>query len=296
MLKTVRVALAAIVAVTGAVALAPNSSADTAVDVYSTPGVHNVNGRQWRTTCEPYSVTQRCRTEIQATVVSWDGAKFVQKTDWAFNNLTYLPSPRATWKGNPLAASGTFASAGRQWRTECDTAATGRGACRSYIQADVIAKTAAGFQWQTQWVFNSMVRFSTSAPAPTPTPSEPVFELPGVDIAPADAPDVAGWDKEAFDGIVLYSKEVGTQYAFVVAQALGDVEGGADFFIQDLTEVQKVGSATCGVVTETDEEGEFSMDVCVFTTTKYGVVLVTADGTTKAELHEVVGVLSTKLP
>ncbi|MBB1509763.1 hypothetical protein [Tessaracoccus sp. MC1756] len=292
MFKTVRVALAALVAVTGAVVLAPNASAEPVVDVYSTPGVHTVNGRHWRTGCEPYSVTQRCRTEIMATVVSWDGARFVQKNGWVFNNLTYLPSPRETWKGNPLASHNMngFVSGGRNWRTECDTPTTGRGGCRSYIQADVIAKTASGFQWQTQWVFNSMVRFSTNAPAPT----EPQ-EIP---ISASDAPAIAGWEKTAVDGMIFYDKDSGTRYALVMAVAVGEVDGGEAYFIGDMTNLEKVGSATCGTISDVDEEsGEpFTMEACVLTTPKYGVVLLIAESATKAELHEVAAAVDAQLP
>src|SRR5690606_20558620 len=39
------------------------------VDLYSTPGYHDVNGRRWFTICEPYSQTVRCRTSIMATTV-----------------------------------------------------------------------------------------------------------------------------------------------------------------------------------------------------------------------------------
>ncbi|MEO7587483.1 MAG: glycosyl hydrolase, partial [Arachnia sp.] len=46
-------------------------------DVYTTPGYHSVNGRKWFTTCESYSVTWRCTTEIWATQVTHAGGKFV---------------------------------------------------------------------------------------------------------------------------------------------------------------------------------------------------------------------------
>lgn len=134
-------------------------------DVYTTPGEHLHNGRRWKTSCEPYSQTSRCRTEIWATTVTQVGGRFQQVNGWAFNNLTYLPMPRATWRENPLASSGTFTSQGRQWRTECDTAATGRNGCRSYIHADYIESSIASsgnrtFRWVRGWLFNNMVRFS----------------------------------------------------------------------------------------------------------------------------------------
>jgi len=65
-----------------AVPLALSSGPAQAVDVYTTPGTHSVNGREWRTTCEPYSQTRRCRTEIKATQVSEISGRFVSKTDW----------------------------------------------------------------------------------------------------------------------------------------------------------------------------------------------------------------------
>src|SRR5690606_31737254 len=137
------VAVLAALAILPAVATPQQATAD--VDVYTTPGTNVVNGREWRTSCEPYSQTKRCRTEIKATVVSHTGGKFVQTTGWAFNNLTYAASPRMLWEGNPLGGNGVVGGKveftgtdGRTWRTECDTAATGRFGCRSYIQASVI--------------------------------------------------------------------------------------------------------------------------------------------------------------
>ncbi|GAB3816866.1 hypothetical protein GCM10028820_16850 [Tessaracoccus terricola] len=110
-------------------------------DVYSSPGFHNVNGRWWHTQCEPYSQTIRCRTEI------WTSA--AGRSGWAFNNLTYLPHlTRAQWGSNPLANPGEFTSDSRRWRTECDTPATGRNGCRSFIWGE-----------GTGWVFNNIVRF-----------------------------------------------------------------------------------------------------------------------------------------
>lgn len=115
------------------------------VNVYTTPGEHYVNGREWRTSCEKYSITTRCRTEIKS------GGQYV------FNNLTYLSSPRSAWANNLLggkgiiAFSGEWLSADRQWRTECDTSATGRGGCRAYILS------WNGQEWT--WVFNNIVLF-----------------------------------------------------------------------------------------------------------------------------------------
>ncbi|MDO5735275.1 MAG: S8 family serine peptidase [Propionibacteriaceae bacterium] len=135
------------------------------VDVYTTPGYHDVNGRKWFTACEKYSQTTRCRTNIFATQVSEVNGKFVSKNTWVFNNLTYLPSPRELWKTNPLGYTGSWTSTeGRQWRTECDTPVSGGNGCRSYIRSRVIEAVPQGkgytYRWTTKEVFNNIVRFS----------------------------------------------------------------------------------------------------------------------------------------
>ena len=134
--------------------------------MYERPGYHNVNGRQWFTHCEPSSQTVRCWTYIWATDVQVVQGRFVSTNGWVFNNLTYLPMmKRAQWAGNPLASTGEFTSAGRQWRTECDTAVTGRGGCRSYIhvnnvvQAERQSDGSYRYFVTNTWRFNSMVRF-----------------------------------------------------------------------------------------------------------------------------------------
>lgn len=88
---------------------------------------------------------------------------------WVFNNLTYLPyMTRAQWGSNPLANDSggkVFHSGGRQWKTECDTATTGYGGCRSYILSlgVVHAVRNPDGTWRyyraDTWVFNNMVRF-----------------------------------------------------------------------------------------------------------------------------------------
>lgn len=121
---------------------------DVALSVYTTPGSHNVNGRWWRTECEQYSQTIRCRAEVVATQVVKVNGRWAQRTGYVFNNLTYLPLASGTWGKNPLARDGEWIdAAGRQWRTECDTPATGRGACRTYIRSNA----------QEKWVFNNLV-------------------------------------------------------------------------------------------------------------------------------------------
>jgi len=139
----------------------------TQVDLYSTPGHHRVNGRDWFTTCEPYSQTVRCRTDIWATQVRMVEGKFVNQTGWYFNNLTYLPyMKRAQWASNPLGYTGSWTSTdGRKWRTECDTALSGGNGCRSLLWTKVDSATAkprGGYTFTSEWawVFNNIVRFS----------------------------------------------------------------------------------------------------------------------------------------
>ncbi|WP_342780599.1 fibronectin type III domain-containing protein [Tessaracoccus rhinocerotis] len=152
---------------------APTAPAPPVFDVYTTPGTHHINGRDWRTTCNKYSSTvTRCTTEIRATQVTQPNGKFVQVTGWVFNNLTYVASPRSQWTTNPLAAYGVLggqvtwtADDGRKWRTECDTSTTGRNGCRSYVEASVIesyvtATGDRGFRWVKKEIFNNMVRFT----------------------------------------------------------------------------------------------------------------------------------------
>lgn len=144
----------------------PTTKPVDGITLYTTPGYHNVNGRKWHTTCEPYSQTIRCRTEIWSTSVEYTGGTFVQDTGWHFNNLTYLPQmKRAQWGTNPLASTGSFVSGGRQWRTECDTPATGGNACRSYIWTSLVhsSKQSNGsYRYWTDenWVFNNIVKFA----------------------------------------------------------------------------------------------------------------------------------------
>lgn len=177
LLRLLSIVLPAIALVTGV-----SSEGATATDVYTEEGLHQVNGREWRTACTRYSSNvDRCRTEILATQVEQVGGRFVQSTDWVFNNLTYKPSPRSVWEDNPLggygepgAAFGWTATDGRGWRVECDTAATGNGACRAYTRSSVIESRLdrrgnRTFHWVNKWVFNNIVRFTPTAPTPTRT-------------------------------------------------------------------------------------------------------------------------------
>lgn len=132
------------------------------MEVYTVDGERTVNGRQWRTRCEMYSTTvARCYTDIWGTTITKQGGRYVQTNGWVFNSLTYRWSDRAQWTGNPLGnTNADWTSKGRQWRTECDTPATGRGACRSYILATVVSFTGSGYKQEDKWIFNNMVLFS----------------------------------------------------------------------------------------------------------------------------------------
>lgn len=160
----------------------PGDVQPRAVDVYTEPGEHEVNGRKWRTTCEEYSTTvERCTANIWATQVRFVGGRYQEVTDFFFNNLTYKPSPREQWKGNPLAANGVVggkfawtSGEGRQWKTECDSAETGRNGCRSYIMSkDIVVKTMTPRTYERvdRWVFNNVVQFTVPKPVdPKPVP------------------------------------------------------------------------------------------------------------------------------
>lgn len=194
------VLLALVVGITTALTVVPAHADD--FDVYTSEGTHTHNGRQWRTTCERYSQTQRCRTEIFATTVAQVGGRFVQRNGWVFNNLTYAASPRGMWEGNRLAAGGTVggratwkAADGRQWRTECDTAVTGGNGCRSYVEADVIESTSRGYAWTTTWILNNMVRFTTAGSQPPPAaPSSPSS---GINVSGVADPNLRACLREA---------------------------------------------------------------------------------------------------
>lgn len=55
---------------------------------YTLAGEHTVNGHLWKTTCAPYSQTERCHTHIWATTVEIRNGRFIRSTGWVFNNLT----------------------------------------------------------------------------------------------------------------------------------------------------------------------------------------------------------------
>ena len=152
------------------VSISPNTYPRTAP--YTLAGEHVVNGRQWRTTCEPYSQTERCRAEIWASVVKRTGNVYTIERGWAFNNLTYLPfMEREQWKTNPLGGYGQYGydrpftgTDGQQWRVECDSAASGHNGCRAYRMTTVYvadARPGGGYDFgqRNEWVFNNIMLF-----------------------------------------------------------------------------------------------------------------------------------------
>ncbi|MBB1483003.1 C40 family peptidase [Tessaracoccus sp. MC1865] len=171
--RAIHLLVAAVMAVTLSVAYGGDAQA-AGGSVYTQPGHHLVNGRYWRTNCEMYSPeVVRCSTDIWATSVVNHQGRFVTHDGWVFNTLTYLPSDRASWGSNPLAQAGSWTGTdGRRWKTECDTAATGRGACRSYAVTTTIETATGTYTSAKAWVINNIVQFSTaSVPAVTKIPA-----------------------------------------------------------------------------------------------------------------------------
>lgn len=187
-----------------------------AVDVYTTPGLHNVNGRQWKTDCTQYSSTvTRCRTEIVATQITLQGGRYVSKTGWVFNNLTYLPSARSQWAGNPLAISGEHTLSERRWLTECDTPRTGANACRSYIWTNYITSAQTPNGWvhspTSGWVFNNIVKFSSDYWLRVSGYGDDVVRLPaGISLSTvtAEFSPRDRWDGLTVLGLNAYNEEV----------------------------------------------------------------------------------------
>ncbi len=107
---------------------------------------------------------------------------------------TYLPSPRESWSKNGLGGYGIYGflvewqSDGRTWKTECDTATTGEGGCRSYILAKHVRAKKAGSTWSysivEDWVFNNLVLFSGPTVPPVSTVPNWIVDCPGQWIEP----------------------------------------------------------------------------------------------------------------
>ena len=141
--------------------IAPQQANADGSHVYTQPGQHHVNDRYWYTDCEMYSSNVvRCTTDIWATKPVLVNGRYQSQNGWVFNNLTYLPSARATWEGNPLAETTEWTSDGRTWRTECNTETTGGNGCRSYIWTTLVQYVDGRFVTNTDWIFNNIVHFS----------------------------------------------------------------------------------------------------------------------------------------
>ncbi|MCC2592772.1 hypothetical protein LKO27_04990 [Tessaracoccus sp. OS52] len=158
-LLVLAVGLAWTLSLTPQQAAAETKVAKSAQQVYTETGTWAYNGRTWVTNCTKYSTTvDRCETKIWGTQVTYANGKFTQKSQWVFNNLTYLTSPRSTWETwNPLVTPGEHTINGRKWRTQCDTPWTGRNGCRSEIWATIAGVKDGKFQNLNQWVFNNIV-------------------------------------------------------------------------------------------------------------------------------------------
>jgi hypothetical protein len=203
-LRLLMAALATVLA--SLVGLGSATPANAAVDIYITPGTHNVNGRVWHTTCGPYSSTiNRCRTDIKS------GSVFV------FNNLTYVAAPRAAWAGNHLAETNEWTASGRRWRTECDTAVTGYNGCRSYIMGST-----------GSWVFNNMVRFSTDFYLKASGTGDSVVALPaGVTSGTV----TMGYQGDGYFGV--WTQDSANNDVELLANTVGQYQGTAAFGVED---------------------------------------------------------------
>ncbi len=205
--RVLHLLVATVMAVTLGMAYAGEAQADDN-RVYKQPGQHLVNGRYWQTSCEMYSTSVvRCRTDIWSSTVVLHNGRFVPHDGWVFNTMTYLPSSRESWGTNPLANTGEWtATDGRQWRAECDTPSTGRGACRSHAVSNVIETASGRYVTKEKWVINNIVLFSSDAvPAVTEIPAA-APALPG---APVEQPLGAGLGQKVVD---LALSKVGSGY------------------------------------------------------------------------------------
>lgn len=163
--RAMHLMLAAILGATLGMAAWPQSAQALEPTVYNQPGDHYVNDRFWKTECEMYSSTVvRCSTDIWATKVVAHGGNYYNHNGWVFNNLTYLPSNRAQWNGNKLSQTTSwYAEDGRRWKSECDTAATGKGGCRAYTYSTEMINKGGKFVKRNDWKFNNIIQFATAS-------------------------------------------------------------------------------------------------------------------------------------
>lgn len=208
------------------------ASADSGGFVYTTPGEHTVNGRRWRTSCEQYSnAVYRCRAEIWATQVHAKAhGGYENAQGWVFNNLTYLPSERAGWKGNPLAEQGTFSSGGRKWKTSCGDSWTGPNGCRSFIWSNKVESFLDGtgnrqYKAVNRWVFNNIVNFGTTTTPPEVTsPQGCIVEVEGIDA-----------NLEASQNSVTVTKASGSRATVTMIERIPGTSCGTRTVFRDTT-------------------------------------------------------------
>ena len=211
--KSLHLLLAAAFGVVLAIAPGAQQAQAAGTDPYSAPGYHHVNDRYWKTECEKYSTTVvRCTTDIWASKIVEHNGRYVEQDGWTFNNLTYLPSDRDAWKGNPLATPGQWKGTdGRNWKTECDTAATGRGACRTYAITTALTSTYDGIVESKTWAVNNIVRFSTSS-------VDPVTTIPAAAPKPSGVPvEKAIQDDLGQKAVDLALSKVGSRYVYATS-------------------------------------------------------------------------------
>lgn len=159
------------VVVPGAGSTSPTGPVPPLNSVYTTQSTaHTVNGRLWRTRCEPYggAGATRCWTDIVATTTTKKATQgFTTTKGWTFNNLTYRDWDRPSWATNVLSTNGEHLSAGRRWKTTCSTATAGWRSCSSSIWATVVSRqsTSKGYVYRQYltWKFNNMAWLRVAA-------------------------------------------------------------------------------------------------------------------------------------
>lgn len=222
--------LATVMGATLGLAAWPQEAQAVEPTVYTQPGDHFVNGRYWKTTCDMYSSNVvRCQTKIWGTKRIAHNGTYYNHNGWVFNNLTYLPSDEAQWAGNPLAIDGSewTATDGRKWRTECNTATTGRGGCRSYTWTTTVVLANGQYRQQNQWVLNNILQFSTAllpaqktilpmAPAVPNMPVEQPFVPPKPKPTPPAVTTSFRADSRCYTGRVLCISKDQRMMAYIV--------------------------------------------------------------------------------
>lgn len=149
----------------------PGNAVDPLHKVYTTEGTHAEQGRSWRTTCTQQPEAKRCMTEVLGAQITTTPRRLASKQQWLFHTYTYLPSARSAWKNNPLGGNGEvgynqkWTKDGQQFRTECDTAASGKGACRTYVLTSPlkpVSDTRRDIvkQVKSDWALYSIVLFN----------------------------------------------------------------------------------------------------------------------------------------